>query len=258
MQRPLDHIRYIPHFHLIRMVEFKLFSCNLKLASAPFLDLGCGNGEFGRVLDLSQVFGIDIDEAALSMLSRDGYYSDVQNASAAAIPYPDSFFRCVFSNCAVEHMDDLKVVLREVGRVLEQGGMFVFTVPTPSFFDVVKNDKVLIDIGLAEDAVIAEYNRIHHHVNIMNLVEWSEFLIEAGFKIETHTPYLPNEFGAFVARMDMLYTIVRPETRQLIAKLEKQHKSLSGILFRWRIRQYLKNPQAAKTGTHLIIKAIKV
>ncbi len=258
MQRPLEHIQHIPHFHLIRLVESRLLSHYLGSASSPFLDLGCGDGEFARSLGLRRLYGIDIDDAALCRLHKDGYYTESLKAKASAIPYPDEFFGTVFSNCAIEHMDDLNKVLSEVRRVLTKGGDFVFTVPKPEFFDVVKKDKALFRAGLTTEEVIAEYNRIHHHVNIFSLVEWSSILSKAGFEVSSQSSYLPGSFGRFVARMDVLYSFEKPDTKNMIHNLEKQYNSAKGTFFRWRVKQYLKNPQGVHSGTHLIIKSYKL
>ncbi len=258
MKRPLDHIKHIPHFYLIRMVESKLFSIFLQSASPPFLDLGCGDGQFGRSLGLDQVFGIDIDTSALRKLRTDGYYAKTKIAKASSIPFPDGFFGTVFSNCALEHMDELSDVLREIRRVLRKNGVLAFTVPTPEFFEVVKKDQVLINANLSSDEVISEYNAIHHHVNILNLEQWSQMLNEYGFLLDSHSLYLPGELGAFVARLDMLYTVNTSETKKLISSIERQYHSPSGLKFRHQVEQYINTNLVSETGTHLIIKAKKL
>lgn len=257
MKKPLDSLKKYPHFYLIRMVESKMLSDFLQNASPPFLDLGCGDGQFGRSLGLHQVYGIDKDTAALDKIHKDGYYSEIQTAKASAIPFHDGSFGTVYSNCAMEHMDELPDVLFEIRRVLRKDGVLVFTVPTPEFFKIIRKDQVLIRSGLAGDEVISEYNHFHHHVNILNLEQWSDMLNKCGFELDCHAAYLPGEFGIFVARMDMLYTIKTTVTRQLIKKHEYYYNSISGIGFRQRVKQYIDNSSKTEIGTHIIIKAIK-
>lgn len=257
MQSRLEHIRHIPHFYLIRMVESRLLSFFLKDAAEPFLDLGCGDGEFARSLGLNQLYGIDIDTAALNRLVRDGYYENTHIAKASEIPYADHFFGTVFSNCAVEHMDDLLLVLKEVNRILKSQGQFIFTVPKPEFFSIVKADSLLVSLGLADDDAIENYNQIHHHRNILGLEEWRELLRKEGFVLKKYVAYLPGAFGRFVARMDMLYTLQNSATKQMISSLENRYFSPSGAFFRWRVKRYLQNPMTASTGTHIVIVAQK-
>ena len=49
------------------------------------------------------------------------------------MPFEDSSFDVVFSNCVLEHVEGLDDMLAHVGRVLKPGGQFVFTVPTEDF-----------------------------------------------------------------------------------------------------------------------------
>ncbi len=210
---------------------------------------------FSRSLSLNHLYGIDIDPNAINRIRNDGYYTELKLAKASLLPFPPNYFGTVLSNCAVEHMDEIKQVLSEVCRVLKPGGKFVFTVPQPLFFDFVKSDELLKKISLATDVAIAEYNKIHHHVNILKLEEWEILLHKAGLKVQSYLPYLPDEFGRFVARMDLLHTSDSPISKKYIIKLERNYFSIFGLPFRLRIRRYLKMPIPVKAGTHIIIKA---
>ncbi len=253
----LKSIRHIPHFYIIRSVESRLLSYYIDKNEGPFLDLGCGDGNFGRTLGLSEVYGIDIDEAAIKANINNGY-KEALIANAAKTPYSDSFFGTVFSNCAIEHMDGLDDVLTEVRRVLKDRGKFIFTAPSSRFLQVLKTDETLEDVGLNSDDRIDEYNRFHHHVNIFDLEKWRQILESAGFKMLSYEYYLPGEIGSFVTRMDMLYTVEAPGSKELLRRLERRHKSLSGLPFRMKFRRYLANPHTGELGTHLIIKAEKI
>jgi SAM-dependent methyltransferase len=251
------NIRHIPHFYIIRSVESRLLSDYIDKNEGPFLDLGCGDGNFGRTLGLSEVYGIDIDEQALKANINNGY-KEVLLADASKTSYPDSFFATVFSNCAVEHMDGLNDVLKEVGRVLKDKGKFIFTVPSNKFLQVLKDDEILKSVGLNRDGSIDKYNEFHHHVNILDLKEWKEKLEATGFKLLEYEYYLPGDIGGFVVRMDMLYTLEAPASKELLRKLGKKYKSISGLPFRLKCKRYIASPHSGEPGTHLIIKAKKV
>lgn len=250
-------IRHIPHFNIIRSTEMRILSDYININEGPFLDLGCGDGNFGKKIGLSEVYGIDIDEHAIKTNINNGY-KEVLLASASKNPYPDSFFATVFSNCAIEHMDGLNDVLKEVIRVLKEGGKLIITVPSSNFLQALKVDKVLETVGLNSNDSIFEYNRFHHHVNIFSLEEWKGILERVGFKFLEYESYLPGSIGAFVARMDMLYTVETPESKVLTHKLEKQYRSISGFFFRMKCKKYIVNPHTDELGTHLIIKAQKL
>lgn len=249
-------IRNIPHFYIIRSAESRLLSDYIDKNEEPFLDLGCGDGRFGSTLGLSEVYGIDIDEQAIKSNVNNGYKKALL-ASASKIPHPDSFFATAFSNCAVEHMDGLSDVLKEVRRVLKDRGKFIFTVPSSRFLQVLKADEILETVGLNSDEYIVEYNRFHHHVNIFGLEEWKRILEDAGFRFLEHEYYLPGEIGSFVTRMDMLYTVDSPGSKELLKKLEKKYKSILSLPFRMKCKRYIANPHNGELGTHLIITAEK-
>ena len=157
------HISHIPHFYMIRLIETKLLSEYIDKTESPFLDLGCGDGSFTKSLELKDVYGIDVDEKAIEGMVNNDHYIKVILASASELPFPEGFFGTVFSNCSLEHMDNLKKVLIEVRRVLKGNGKFIFTVPSSGFIDVIKKDKILGDAGLNHDAILNEYNEFHHH-----------------------------------------------------------------------------------------------
>ena len=242
---------------MIRSVESKLFSAYINKTETPLLDLGCGNGTFGKSLELEEVYGIDIDEKAIESISNNGYYNNVRLASASEIPFPDSFFGTVFSNCALEHMDDLDRIINEVRRVLKKSGKFVFTVPTAKFFQVIKEDRVLDEVGLNNDKVLDEYNRFHHHVNILEIDKWKEIIENSGLRISSYRYYLPGAIGRFIARMDMLYTVETPESKKLIRKLHKRYRSIMGLPMRLYFSYYLITLHKGLPGTHLIVSVEK-
>ncbi|MBI1912005.1 MAG: class I SAM-dependent methyltransferase [Deltaproteobacteria bacterium] len=256
-EHKFKELKSIPHFYIIRSVESILLSDFIDRGTGPFLDLGCGDGSFAATLGLTEIYGIDIDEKAIKGTSENGYKKAIL-ADATSTTFNDLFFGTVFSNCAIEHMNNIDLVLKEVCRVLKNKGRFVFTVPSKRFLDFIRQDEVLKDIGLTTEDRIAEYNLFHHHMNIFSLEEWDAVLQKAGFKLLEYEYYLPDKIGSFVARMDMLYTIDAPGSKELCRKLERAYSSLSNFKFQREVKRYLSNPHCAKSGTHLIIKAEKI
>ncbi len=250
-------LRRIPHFYIIRAVESRLISDSVDKVEGPVLDLGCGDGSFGESLCLRDLYGIDIDEKAIEA-SKNRNYKEAYHADASKIPFADRFFPAVFSNCALEHMDVLSDVLKEVNRVLKENGNFIFTVPSSSILSVFKEDETLQGISLNTDDSIREYNEFHHHVNLFSLQDWKKILETAGFKIAGYQFYLPGEIGRFVARMDMLYSVETPVSKELLGKLEKKYRSLAGFPFRMRCKWYIARPYGNRLGTHVMIKAAKI
>ncbi len=106
-------------------------------AQARALDLGCGNGTTAIWLagyagchvtgiDLS---GVRVDNAKAAREGQEPELRDrlaFEKASATDLPYRDGQFSHVWSQAVIYHVPDKRTVLKEVHRVLETGGIFVF------------------------------------------------------------------------------------------------------------------------------------
>ena len=101
------------------------------------LDLGCGNGTtaiwlarhtgcHATGIDLS---GVRIDNAKVAREQLEPGLRDrlaFEKASATELPFSDGSFNRVWSQAVIYHVPDKRTVLKEVHRVLEDGGIFVF------------------------------------------------------------------------------------------------------------------------------------
>ena len=115
-----------------RAQEFSLLHQHKAELSAPIADFGCGDGSFAAVLFDALDFGIDIDPEALAIAAQFGIYRDPVQADAQCIPLPDESIGSVFSNSALEHVNDLETAVREIPTP-PPGGRFLFTVPVKQF-----------------------------------------------------------------------------------------------------------------------------
>ena len=99
---------------------------------ASVLELGCGTGEMwkgktalisrcGRLV-LSDFSAGMLDKAKEALRDLDGI--DYRVIDIREIPYPDQSFDAVIANMMLYHVPDLAGALREVRRVLKQGGVF--------------------------------------------------------------------------------------------------------------------------------------
>jgi ubiquinone/menaquinone biosynthesis C-methylase UbiE len=98
------------------------------------LELGCGSGFF--LLNLIQA-GVarrgsvtDLSPGMVQVATRSGgnlgLQIDGRVADAERIPYDDNTFDLVVGHAVLHHIPDVELSLREVVRVLEPGGRFVF------------------------------------------------------------------------------------------------------------------------------------
>ena len=89
------------------------------------LDLGCGDGQLTQRIASTgaSVIGVDASPEMVAAARSRGILAD--EASAEALPYPESSFDAVFSNAALHWVRDQDAMMSQVRRVLKQGGRFV-------------------------------------------------------------------------------------------------------------------------------------
>ena len=106
-------------------------------ADARALDLGCGNGTTAIWLaghTGCHVTGIDLSGVRIdnAKAAREHQEPDLrerlafEKASATELPFADGHFSRVWSQAVIYHVPDKRAVLKDVYRVLETGGIFVF------------------------------------------------------------------------------------------------------------------------------------
>ncbi len=96
------------------------------------LDLGCGEGRVGVVLERlgHRVVGIDSSPRMVE-LARERHQAVV--ADATALPFEDGAFDLVVAYMSLMNMDDLDAAVREASRVLEPGSRLCAAVLHPIF-----------------------------------------------------------------------------------------------------------------------------
>jgi len=93
------------------------------------LDVGCGTGAVLEQMAAKNflVSGIDMSDTALEYCRKKGF--EVDKGFADKMPYSDNTFDIVFALDVLEHLENPELAVREVKRVLKDGGLFVATVP---------------------------------------------------------------------------------------------------------------------------------
>lgn len=102
------------------------------------LDVGCSfGGVLGSLTDkATELWGIDMDEAALAQARRQ--YPDIKfvHQTAINLPFESNAFDVVILSEVIEHVgeDNKQIVIDEICRVLKEGGLFIFTAPYEGLF----------------------------------------------------------------------------------------------------------------------------
>lgn len=162
------------------------------------LDLGCGNGSVtGLVRDRSrarwELEGVDPDPREVAMARESGIYEAVHEAPGDSIQVDNGAFDFVFSNSVLEHVDELEPTLREVARVLKAGGLFVFTVPSPSFPENLGRPGPIGRLATGARDVAsyrAAIDRRLAHKRYLTLDEWRARLGTEGLELKDASGYM--------------------------------------------------------------------
>lgn len=186
------HLRDVPAFRaLLRATEAYLYLS--RPFPRPVLDLGCGDGHFGAVaLPSPPDVGLDPQRGPLREAVRRNTYRLLLQADGCSLPFPDDTFGTVVSNCVLEHIPHVGLVLKEVARVLRAGGYFYFTVPGPDFLASLSAGRVLDHLGLRSlgDLYRRFFDRISRHYYYDDVEGWWERLGMAGLRMLEWRPYL--------------------------------------------------------------------
>lgn len=120
---------------------FNLFS-TIKRTQLKILNLGAGTGDDLEILNrFGEVYLIDIDKRALDLVPE-GLCKEKKVCDACELRYPNNFFDVVVSFDVLEHIENDKIAIKEVRRVLKKRGYFIFSVPSfPSLYG--SHDKAL-------------------------------------------------------------------------------------------------------------------
>ncbi|MEM2045958.1 MAG: class I SAM-dependent methyltransferase [Candidatus Bathyarchaeia archaeon] len=105
-----------------------------KLSSpGRLLDIGCGFGGIALTLksflELTEAYGVDIDENAVKEASERGVIACKLDASKETLPYPDNFFDLVTCFGVLDYFPTFDFTILEACRVLKSRGYICVTLP---------------------------------------------------------------------------------------------------------------------------------
>lgn len=180
-----EYISQVPlALALERLAEAALYRD--KPFESPVLDVGCGDGLFASIC-MAEVIdvGIDPDLRELDAARKTGAYGQLIPCYGSAIPKEDSTFGTAISNSVLEHIPDIRSVMREVLRVLKPGGNFYFTVPSDKFYSYSVLGSILSVFGLQtmQRGFHKRYNRFWKHFHDYSLDGWCNLARDCGYEV---------------------------------------------------------------------------
>lgn len=150
-------------------------------AETRILDAGCGSGRnMVELAAFGAVTGLELADASVAR-ARSRSVGAVEQGSLDAIPFPDASFDLAVSFDVIEHLDDDRLALRELRRVVRPGGALLVTVP-------------------AYQWLWSEHDVINHHRRRYNTATLTQASIEAGWTVQ-RTTY----FNAFLLPIAIAY-----------------------------------------------------
>ncbi len=146
----------------------------LKNKKGKILDIGCGTGEWTKVLsDIGfDTYGVDIDLSKLISPSMKFKQGDMHK-----IPFEDEYFDFVFNSGVFEHSLSPYIALCEMHRVLKKGGKVLLIVPTE------KNRRLIY---------------LDQHISVFDDDSLINLFIKTGFKIELLSKVMGTEGTHYV------------------------------------------------------------
>lgn len=138
-----------PMAALFRSIELGLYSDSGLVLHDPILDLGCGDGRIPqmlRELDIIEklLCGIEISHVELKKAQETDMHLNLLQADANYLPFKANSFSSIICNgvlCSIPEGVDQP--LKEANRVLKEKGIFVATIPTDKFIEVLILPKIL-------------------------------------------------------------------------------------------------------------------
>lgn len=228
----------------------KIISLLINEKSGRVLDLGCGDGDYSVELkDLGfEVIAADLDEKRFKHRGEINFkVCDV----AEPLPFPDGDFDYVIAAELIEHLKNPYVAMKEINRVLKNGGQLILS--TPNVLSLKSRLRYLFE-GCYEyfrETPLEQSKNPKEVIFNLHLIPWryhdlEYLLVTSGFMVEGIFTSVYEGFG-----LGFVLPIIFFQTWQ------KRRRSLNkgGIDYR-RINRILLSKELI-FGKHLIVRARK-
>lgn len=158
-------------------------------AGSNLLDVGCGLGDVLAGIDGNyKFFGFDFAASNVERAKkRLGDKAVIKQGSIYEIPYDTASMDGAMCTEVLEHIEDDHKAIRDIGRVVKQGGIFITSVPYQYYYP--------------------DYEKLMGHFRHYTRDSFDALLAEGGFKAEVYLPNYPNWHRRYLFR----YVLVRAQ-----------------------------------------------
>lgn len=185
---------------------------------------------------LKAVVGVDHDPHVATAARNTGVYREVHVASADRLPLASDSMDSAFANCSLEHMDRLPAVLRSIHRTLRPGGPFLLSVVTDKFSEWRILSLLLRQAGELRraESIDRDFDTYHHLVNPLPPNGWANSLEEAGFRVQTYIPIVPELTARLFRFVDQVWHLRQTQEEAGIRCLASTPRSAKYWLASWK------------------------
>lgn len=157
--------------------------------SGKLLEMGCGLGHLLMFLqDDFTCVGIDLAEYAVEETRKNAPKATALMLSADNLSaFSDHEFSAVVALHLLEHLPDPAATIRQINRILVDGGVFLFATPNPNY-----------SLRRFKDPTTDAIGKDPTHINVQPVNQWRRWCEENGFRLVRHfgdglwdVPYLP-------------------------------------------------------------------
>lgn len=251
----IKHYYYKPVQALFSAFEVEEYlKTGLRLKS-PSMDLGCGDGIFGSILQQSGIVNstlvsLDISLKDLMAGKKNNNLPRAIQADIRNLPLRRGSLCSVFSNdvlCCLSSESDIDCTLSEVHEVLQDQGLFFVSVPTPHFNENLRIPKMLTKAGMPAIAryYLLRLNRRLHLRSAFYEAIWREKLEAAGFNVDQVRYYFTPRQASWWSILSLHFFRVFALLRMLAIRSQRLSTPLE-MLFRPVFEQERSVPQAQK------------
>lgn len=135
---------------------------------------------------------------------------DVQKADLTRLAFPDNCFDVILCNHVLEHIDDDRLAMKELYRVMAPGGWGIFQVPIRR-----RNEKTYEDFSITSASGRKKAFGQHDHVRVYGR-DYPERLAGAGFTV------IQDDFARTIPEADQRRFGINPREVVYLCKKNKQ------------------------------------
>lgn len=196
-QRGREYLHAGPmHRSFWRTIEWRLVRELVPGITRPLADIGCGDGEFGKMLFSAVDLGVDGEAETIQHCEPEIYKKTALVDLRREMPTLDGTkFATCFSNSTLEHIEGVDDVLRNLARATAPGGRFIATVPSAGLIRAFSN--------AFNRSTSDRLNAILGHHNLWTAKEWTDHLTRAGYRTVRTRGYMTDAAAGWYASLHL-------------------------------------------------------